>query len=304
MPTARAKQVDYAATPYYHCFVRCVRKGYLFGKNDANKDVSHRREWVVERLKHLSQSFAIQICAYAVMSNHYHVLVHVNIEQAKSWSDEEVIARWRQITGGKREAKSEQIKQWRDNLSNLSWFMRFMNEYIARKANQGDEVKGRFWEGRFKSQALLQEGALLACMAYVDLNPIRANMATTLQESDNTSIQERLRHYEAESLMAFKPTQSEKDCNKTYLPFTLEEYKSLVDWTGRQIRENKPGYIPSSVPSLVKDVGLNPAQWLKQATRRRGNGPSIVGPLTSIQQWATKIGLKWIKGQSIARQFY
>ena len=304
MPTARAKQVDYNTTPYYHCFVRCVRKGYLFGRNEKNEDVSHRKEWIVARLKQLSENFAIQICAYAVMTNHYHVVLHVNVEQAKSWTDDEVVARWRSITGGKIEPKYEQIQQWRDNLSNLSWFMRFMNEYIARKANQEDDVKGRFWEGRFKSQALIKEGALLACMAYVDLNPIRANMSTTLENSEHTSIQERLANYQTESLMSFAPSPSEKKNNQSYLPFTLEEYVNLVNWTGCQIRDDKPGYLSSSVPSLVKKVGLNPSQWVKNATNSRRKAPSIIGSLSNLQQWANKIGLKWIKGQSLAKLNY
>jgi len=73
-----------------------------------------------------------------------------------------------------------------------SWFIRTLNEHIARRPNAEDGVKGRFWEGRFKNQALLDGQALLAAMAYADLNPVRAGLAETPETLDYTSIQERV----------------------------------------------------------------------------------------------------------------
>ena len=174
----------------------------------SGKNFDHRKQWLVVRIKELAANFAIDVCAYAVMSNHYHLVLHVNQEQLLQWSEEEVIRHWTAVfpNNGKlvetlhlnRKSKAAQkmlkakIKEWRTRLGDISWFMRCLNESLARRANREDECTGRFWEGRFKSQALLDEKALVTCMAYVDLNPIRAGISGSLEESDFTSIQERL----------------------------------------------------------------------------------------------------------------
>ena len=144
-----------------------------------------------ERLLALADCFAVGLYAYAVMSNHLHVVLHADPELAQAWSDEEVAERWVRlfpvcIDGAVDErlcqarvqalqGDPERMAELRSRLGSVSWFMRCLNEPIARQANREDGCTGRFWEGRFKCQALLDEQAVLACMAYVDLNPIRGH---------------------------------------------------------------------------------------------------------------------------------
>jgi len=157
-----AKLISLDDTPYYHCVCRCVRRAFLWGTDHfTGRDFSHRKQWAVARLNELQAIFASDIRAYAVMSNHYHVVPHVDGDRAKQWSNEEVIARWTQLfslpvlveryicgqSTSEAEADKAQavISQWRERLYDISWFMRALNEYLARRANQEDRCKGRFW---------------------------------------------------------------------------------------------------------------------------------------------------------------
>lgn len=158
------------------------------------------------------------------------------------------------------------VDKWRKRLASISWFMGCINEYIARRANKEDECKGRFWEGRFKSQALLDETALISCMAYVDLNPIRAMLCDDLHSSDFTSVQQRLQQAMKKStgckprLMPFREKQSQ-DQRFHAVPFNLQDYIDLVDWTGRHIRADKRGHILAHKPKILATLALSSNQW-------------------------------------------
>ena len=156
-------------TPYYHCVSRCVRRAFLCGQDrDTGHCYEHRRQWIVERLHLLALLFAVDICAYAVMTNHYHLVVKLGC--ADDWSDEDVVARWltlfrgpllaRQFLAGEvldpaqRQTVTDIAGVWRQRLQDLSWFMKCLNEPIARLANARDDCTGHLWEARFTSQAL------------------------------------------------------------------------------------------------------------------------------------------------------
>jgi putative transposase len=239
-------------------------------------------------------------------------VVRIDVEQVQDWSDEEIARRWLSIFSGPplmhrylgsadlTEPELEHVHglvaTWRRRLCDLSWFMRCLNEPIARMANAEDHCTGRFWEGRFKSQALLDARALLACMAYVDLNPIRAAMASTPELSDYTSIQERILHPEDSCL---KPFAEQGDVG---LPFGLKDYLELVDWGGREIKHNKRGYIPASAPPILTRLKMDAEPVLDYLGKADQPTFSALGPVSMLRAFASSVGRSFIKGQSLGKQ--
>jgi REP element-mobilizing transposase RayT len=281
MATARKRQISLINTPYYHCISRCVRRAFLCGEDKlTGNSYEHRRAWVKDKLQSLAQVFAIDVCAYAVMSNHTHLVLFVDETMAKAWSMDEVLSRWHQLFKGTLLTQQylrgdklasyllttveETAERYRQRLMDISWFMRILNEDIARKANQEDNCTGRFWEGRFKSQALLDEAALVTCMAYVDLNPVRANIAKTPESSDYTSVKLRVEKAKVgrqpSSLLPF--VGNPRQATPKGLAFELADYLELIDLTGRCIREDKTGYIEQKHPAILTRLNISPENWL------------------------------------------
>jgi REP element-mobilizing transposase RayT len=323
MPKPRKTLVSLEATPYYHCVSRCVRRAYLCGDDShSGKSYEHRRQWMEDRMKMLAAVFAIDICAYAVMSNHYHVVLHVDREQAEGWDDKEVIRRWqglfvghplaRRYLAGKRllkvelEVVNELVALWRRRLMDISWYMRCLNESIARQANEEDQCSGRFWEGRFKSQALLDEKALAACLAYVDLNPIRAGMTETPETSDHTSVQQRIRAVLAAApeqpthLMPFAGNPREE--MPKGLPFRLEDYLELVDWTARILREDKRGAIPAHLPPILVRLQIDPRYWLYMTRHFENRFKGLVGAAYTLKTACETLGYRRTPNLSVCRE--
>jgi hypothetical protein len=163
MPKPRKALLLLEETPYYHCASRCVRRAFLCGVDVlTGKNHEHRRQWIVYRMKLLADIFAIDICSYAVLHNHYHVILHVGTQLTAQWSDIEVIERWERlfslpvivqryptkepITQAERDSVSELLIKWRKRLYDISWFMRCINEPLTRQANKEDGCTGRYWD--------------------------------------------------------------------------------------------------------------------------------------------------------------
>ena len=209
MTVARSLLVDSQLTRYYHCISRCVRRAFLCGEG-----YEHRKQWIEARLELLAKNFAVSVCGFAVMDNHLHVLARLDADDAKQWSDEDVVRRWVAVYPPKtlkgevieinqawidHQLKDEKrVVAMRKRLSSLGWFMKALKEPLARLANKEDDCKGTFWESRYKSIAILDEEALLATCAYIDLNPVAAGVAAVPETSKHTSVRQRVQHAKKE----------------------------------------------------------------------------------------------------------
>ena len=330
MPRARKTLVSLDATPYYHCTSRCVRRAFLCGEDrHSGRNFEHRRQWIEDRLLILASIYAIDIAAYAVMSNHYHVVLHVDREQGLAWSDTEVIERWHTLFKGselsrrfsrgepldraEQQTLADHVAEWRQRLISISWFMRCLNEPIAREANREDNVTGRFWEGRYTSQALLDEKALAACMVYVDLNPIRARMATTPEDSKHTSVKRRInkaRRTQRPNRIDQQPEQllpfagNPRNDMPTGLPFCLNDYLELVDWSGRILRADKKGAIPSELPAILLRLQMDARHWSYLTRNFEHPFKHLVGAALHVRSVCEDFGQRWVQGISQCERLF
>lgn len=310
MPRPRSKLISLHDTPFYHCSSRCVRRAFLCGIDHySGQSYEHRRGWLEKKLLFVSNAFAIKVCAYAIMSNHYHVVLHVRPDIGKAWSDWEVVHRWHRLfrgtplsskfledhslSEGDRKLLQTTIDLWRGRLMDISWLMRIVNESIARRANEEDDCTGCFWQARFSSQGILEDRALIAGMTYVDLNPIRAGIATLPESSDFTSIKKRI-----DGILNIA---SPPPCLKKFtggnskaigIPFTLQEYIDLVEWTGRLIHPDKKGYIPEDEPALLARMNIDVDAWCTLTTEFEKRFKSWVGSEHRVQQLYQRQGYR------------
>jgi len=304
----RSLLIDPSGPGVYHCVSRCVRRAFLCRQDAVSgRNFDHRKQWIEDRLLTLADIFSASVLAYAVMSNHVHIVARMDPASALRWSDSTVAERWATLfpvhgpepdiqdrTGriAALLANPERLAVVRERLGNLSWFMRCLSEPIARRANRKDDCSGRFWEGRFKCQVLLDDRAVLACMTYVDLNPVRAGLADGLANSAHTSIRRRIRGGIARDL----PMNAVAGADASGL-FALrnEEYVALVDATGRRLHATKRGVIAEPTTRSVQQM-VDDRSWVTQVQTTETRCWRAIGSFAAMADRARALGQRWLKG--------
>ena len=215
MATPRKFIVSPKGDPTLHLISRCVRRAYLIGADKELGALHHRKVWIENHLVRLAGLFGVEPLTFAIMDNHFHLVVTMRRSWVESWSDETVVRKWmavfpssRKFRGENGEAAKEQniqlllkrpekVAEFRKRLGDCGWLMKALKEPISRQANKEDGAKGAFWDARYKSVELEDEGAVLACMAYVDVNPLRAGVVETVEEQTNVGIELRIKEAQA-----------------------------------------------------------------------------------------------------------
>jgi REP element-mobilizing transposase RayT len=332
MTIARAHLVDPAVTRWYHCVTRCVRRAFLLGEG-----MHDRKGWIEHRLLELAQIFSVAVAGFAILDNHLHVLVRLDPDVAKGWSDEDVVRRWgrlfpphdkaRQVTPVSDEWVQTRLKdaRWvdttRERLQSLSWFMKCLKEPLSRLANREEQTRGAFFEGRFKSVAILDEESLLATCAYIDLNPVAAGIAEVPEASAHTSIKQRVEHVteqgRTEDLKAAQagsvpgstaaagleeglwlcPVEDRQrlDSSREGMleGFSLGNYVLLVEYTGRLFREGK-AVISGELAGVFERLGSNAESWqarLQKLAAGRLLGRFFAASRARLREVAERLGV-------------
>ncbi len=336
MTIARSHLIDQSRAGAYHLVSRCVRRGFLCGDQ-----WDYRQQWIHDAVRDQAGAFAIDVLAYAVMANHFHLVVATHPERTAEWSPRAVAERWA-VAYPRRDQSGQALppdpveldrrandRAWVDRhrarLSSVSWFMKVMKERIARRANREDGCTGSFWQGRFTSVALLDQTAVIACMAYVDLNPIRAKQATTPETSRMTSAHDRIDARQLSRIAAgvSARTSAAADPVPTIAvpgpqaglwiapierctpgsdaaqriapcPLSLDTYLELVDQTGRIVRQGKRGTIPAELAPILARLEIDAEQWIDAMMNGGRFLGSAIGSAVARAGEAVRRGVKWV----------
>ena len=309
MTIARNHHLFINEPTYFHLISRCVRRAYLCGKDKySGKRYDHRKRWLEKRLFDLTDLFFVDLYGYAIMSNHYHLLVCTRPDDMLRVSDKQIAHRWCQLFPHRHLTDADRIQLlckdrdkialYRQRLCDISWLMRCLNEELARKANKEDKCTGRFWQGRFRSQLLLDEAAIYTCMAYIDLNPVRAGVANTLQDSEYTSIYYRIAHHSTEESLKPLTNSTEK------LSLSLSEYLRLINESAKCIQNGYNGEIATTLQPILESLSINSPGYVLAIQRLSKLFYRGIGSINQLELLAQRLNLNWVKGQSASIRLF
>ena len=321
-----------------------VRECLLLGTDPlTGKNYDHRKRLMEHLLKRYAASFGIDLLGFAILSNQFHLILRSRPDVVATWKDAEVARRWlllapfrKDIEGNPFEPNEtdlrrilddrKKVKATRLRLSDIGWWVRLLCQSLAIRANQEDQESGRFWQSRFRAERILDDSTLVACTAYVDLNPIRAAITDGLETSEVTSAQLRIKSHKATAASrtgaAEKPLQSEtksgkpapdrflaplwlsprqrnggpvvnrtgdRCSDKGFLPLKQEDYLQLLKWTAKQLSREQPTRTPPRCEEILNSLELNAETWLPLVKKFGKLFCHVAGRPESIKETRSRI---------------
>ena len=329
----------------FHCWNRCVRRAFLCGQDPlSRKDLSHRRDWIVNREQQLAALFAIEVTFHTEMSNHLHLVLRTRPDIAKRWSAEEVARRWLTIT---RLAKclsddlpqptpeqvqelvqnKKRIQKLRRRLSKISWFMGILCENIARRANAEDDCTGRFFESRFKCRECVDDAGKLLCGLYVDLNPLKAGEATSPETARYSSAYQRILARQqapdapdrADGWLAELSLRDgpEEDLTKVYssrtgrrasdlgvLSISWDNYYQLLAWTWQEMRSGHRSTVPQDLQAVLDQLQVQADTWVDSIRDYEETFGHAVGGAAGLAAVAERMQRRCLRGAPACRRVF
>ena len=297
--------------------------------------------------QNLARLFGIEIGFRAELSNHIHLILRTRPDVVETWSDQEVVRRW--LVASKLAKSSDgcireplrarvamemaipgRIQELRTRLSDPSWFMATLCEYISRRGNREDDCRGAFFEDRYKCRELIDEGSILVCGIYVDLNQIRAGEAQSPETSTHTSAYDRIQSRQ-ERLSAASQADTEQELSsqvpdgwlceltlderaavdgpgmlqsatqrrasdKGLIPVSLDDYLQLLTASGRITQAGKSGTIPQHLAPILERLGIRSHMWTDLVTGFDQMFGRVVGASEKVADRAAQAGRHWYRG--------
>ncbi len=328
----------------YHVTTRCVRQAFLLGTSfQSGQEYHHRKQWIEEWFQSLTEVMAIELCAYAIMDNHTHSILRNRPDWLETMDDYEVATRlarlfpgYQCLNGLPAEADPERVQEILDDpaklarrkeqLADISIFMGRWEEAVARRANKEEDRKGRFWEGRFYCQKLLDPASILAATIYVELNPLRANVVELPEYSQFTSLTNRLRLTQLMSntdlgfldsiseekkgpeknLSTDSPSRDVSNVRmcREFLPLSTRRYLSVLDYVSRRTKDGSLHAVPDGVQQLLGRLGVVPDRWRETAIEFEKSYRLFAGSPEQLSKVAAEKNKRCLHGMATANNVY
>lgn len=317
MAIARKRIIDESEVGTYLITNRCVRRAFLMGEDfNSGEILDFRRAWVEEWLESLAEVMLIDILDFCVMSNHYHLVLRNRPDLLDELSDEECARRLALMYPGvtcldrlpdeecplrvQEMLADSNFENKRRRLTSISSFMAIWQEAIAKRANLEDDCTGHFWEGRFHSVKLLDSIAVLYAFAYVDLNPVKANLTSRVCEAKHTGLKLRWNAREASRDTWLTPFDCREHADGC-LPMTLEEFVNAIQKRADAWLANKHTTLSVGHPKRLCELGISKELWSSSIDAVVSGFKYMMGGEESMTRQAAADGKQWYAGISTAR---